>query len=273
MNLSEKEANHFFKLMWALQYFVNRKLNIYPDIHNVTDYKNSDIKKKVTVRTALYNKINIIDSFIKENPQNLLTKDLSIVNNWKKYIGGQFYIERLLMKYAVFIQDENVYGVFGLQQPLNELIHKSQLPLYVNTVLLPYKDKIIYDGMFDGRNIYFGSGIKRELNEVYMKAKQNNRIIISLEIPSKSDLHKSKSNQLKNWKPEIDQLASKTKKLRGSVEHPAIYSPAFSLVKASVGFTQLAVSEGNDPKTLQKALDNVRRAFNKTQTVLNREER
>ena len=272
MNLSKNESVYYFKLMWALQYFVNCKLNIHPKIKNLKDYTDSDIEKKAAVREALYEHIEIIDSFIKENPENLSKEDLLIVSSWKKYVDGQFYIERFLKKYTVFVKDEKVYGVLGLQQALNDLIHKSNLPLYVHTVLLPFKGKIIYDGLLVHHNISFGGGIKRELKETYMRAKQNNRIIDCLEVSCESNRAKSQPKHLKNWKPEIDQLAIKAKKLRGSVEQPTIYSPAFSLVKASVGFAQLAVSNDNDPKTLQKALDKVRRAFNKSQTVLNREE-
>lgn len=272
MNLSEKEANHFFKLMWALQFFVNCKLKIHSEIKNVKDYANCDIEKKVIVRKALYENIDIIDSFVRENPENLSKNDLSIVSNWKKYVGGQFYIERFLKKYTVFIKDRKVYGVLGLQQSLNELIHKSNLPLYIHTFLLPFNNKIIYDGLFEHHNISFGGGIKRELKETYMRAKQNNRIIDCLQISCERNRVKQKSKHTKNWKPEIDLLVNKAKKLRGSVEQPPIYSPAFSLVKASAGFAQLAVSDTNDPEALQKALDKVRRAFNKSQTVLNREE-
>ncbi|MCP3892199.1 MAG: hypothetical protein GY702_25510 [Desulfobulbaceae bacterium] len=272
MNLSKKEYEHFFLLMWALQYFVNCKLKIHPTIQNLRDYTNSDIEKKANVREALYENIEIIDSFIKENPENLSKADLLIVSSWRKYVEGQFYIERFLKKHTVFIQDEKVYGVLGLQQPLNDLVHQSNLPLYVHTVLLPFEGKIIYDGLLGHHNISFGGGVKRELKETYMRAKQNNRIIDCLEMSCNNSSAQSQPKHLKNWKPEIDQLAIKSKKLRGSVEQPTIYSPAFSLVKASVGFAQLAVSNETDPETLQKALDKVRRAFNKSQTVLNREE-
>lgn len=37
--------------------------------------------------------------------------------------------------------------------------------------------KIIYDGLLGFRNIFFGGGIKRNLKENHMQAKQNNRII------------------------------------------------------------------------------------------------
>ena len=273
MKLSEQEANLFFQLMWALQYFVNSKLKIYTKIKNVEDYADSDTEHKVEIRKALYENIELIDSFVQENPQNFSKENLSIITSWKNYIEGDFYIERFLKRYTVFIDENNkVYGVFGLQQGFDELIHRSNLPLYVNTFLLPFKGKIIYDGLFGSRNIHFGGGIKRSLKETYMRAKQNNSIIESLEISKKVCQTKTTAKSLKNWKPELDELAGKVKKLRGAAGHPAIYSPAFSLVKASVEFAQLAVSDENDQKSLYKALDKVRRAYNKSNTVLSREE-
>ena len=77
---------------------------------------------------------------------------------------------------------------------------------------------------------------------------------------------------LKNWKPVLEELALKAKKMKGSVESPAIYSPAFSLVKASIEFAQLVASDVNDQEDLYKSLNKVRRAYNKTNTVLNRQE-
>lgn len=272
MKLSEQEANLFFQLMSSLQYFVNCKLKIHPKIKNVDDYADCDSEKKVEVRKALYENIEIIDSFIQVNPQGFSDESLSIVSSWKNYTDGSFHIERFLKKYTVFIQEDKVYGVLGLKQGFEELIHRSRLPLYVNTILLPFKGKIIYDGLFGAHNIYFGGGIKHDLKETYMRAKQNNRIIDSLEMQSKEDQKEIAAKPLKNWKPELDKLAGQAKKLRGSVGHPAIYSPAFSLVKASIEFAQLAVSDSGDLENLYKAFKKVNRALNKSNTVLNREE-
>ncbi len=105
-----------------------------------------------------------------------------------------------------------------------------------------------------------------------MRAKQNSRIIDSLDKSVAENQNDSEPTSLKNWKPELEELASKAKKLKGSVQSPAIYSPAFSLVKASIEFAQLAVSDANDQEGLYKALQKVRRAFNKSNTVLYREE-
>jgi hypothetical protein len=105
-----------------------------------------------------------------------------------------------------------------------------------------------------------------------MRAKQNNRIIESLEPTQKGPQKKKLSKSLKNWMPELNELAGKAKKIRGSSEHPAICSPAFSLVKASIEFAQLSVSDSADLDHLYKSLRKVERALKKSNMVLNREE-
>lgn len=272
MKLSEQDAKLFFDLMWALQFFVNQKLKILTHVKSLDDYAECSTEKKFEVRKALYADTKLIASFVQENPQNFSEEKLSIVSNWKNFIEGDFHIERFLKRYAVFIKGADVYGVMGLYQGFDELVHRSHLPLYVQTVLLPFKGKIVYDGIFQTYNIYFGGGIKRDLRESYMTAKQNNRIIESLEPTQKGTQKKKLSKPLKNWMPELKELAGKAKNLRGSSEHPAIYSPAFNLVKASIEFAQLAVSDSADLDHLYKSLRKVERALSKSNTVLNREE-
>ncbi len=272
MKLTDQEAGLFYQLMWALQSYVNLKLKMYPQIKTSNDYADCETEQKVAVRNALYKNIELIDSFVQENSQNISQENLSIVSNWKNFISGEFYIERFLKKYAIFIQEETVYGVLGISQGFDELIYYSDLPQYVNTVLLPFKGKIIYDGLLGSHNIYFGSGIKHSLKETYMREKQNNRIVDSLERSREGSQHKKNIKPLKDWKPELEEIAVKVKKLKGSAGHPAILSPAFSLVKASVEFAQLAASGDNDYETLSSALQKVERALDRTDTILYREE-
>jgi len=272
MKLSEQDAKLFFDLMWPLQYFVNKKLKIHTSIKSIDEYAESTDEEKLEVRNLLYADTNLIDSFVKENPQHLSGDKLSIITNWKNFIQGDFFIERLLKKCAIFIKERDVYGVLGLTQGFDELIPRSRIPLSVRTVLLPFKGKIIHDDLFQIYNIIFGGGTKRSLRENYMTAKQNNRIIVSLD-PITTGLQKEKSSKpLKNWKTELNELADIAKKLRGSSEHPAIYGPAFSLVKASIEFSQTAATDSGDLDHLYKSLKKVERALNKSRTVLNRVE-
>lgn len=71
------------------------------------------------------------------------------------------------------------YGVLALSQPFEESIGPF-LPVLVHSVLLPYKDKIIYDGLITSFNISFGPGIRRNLNQDFKEAKARHGIVTSL---------------------------------------------------------------------------------------------
>lgn len=230
------------------------------------------MEEKYKVRNALFADKTLIDSFVSENPQGLSKDHLAIVSKWKYAVLGNFHIERFLKRYAILIQDDKVYGVLGLHQGLEELIHRSHLPLYVETVLLPFKECIVYDGLFSSFNLHFGGGMKQRLKETYLKAKQNQRIIESLDPAKAASPPKKPSKPLKDWTAELDTLYEKAKKLRAGSHDPAIHSPAFSLVKASIEFAQKSVRESPDSAALYKALNKVIRAVRKSSTVLERQE-
>lgn len=54
-------------------------------------------------------------------------------------------------------------------------------PVNVEAVLLPFKGKIIYDGLLLGYNIAFGGGIRSRFTQIYLTAKYKQRIVTSLE--------------------------------------------------------------------------------------------
>ncbi len=66
--------------MWGLQYFVNQKHKMHPNIKGVKGYVECSTEEKLEVRTALYSDIKIIDSFIQENPQKLSIESLDIIS-------------------------------------------------------------------------------------------------------------------------------------------------------------------------------------------------
>ena len=272
MQLSKKDLELYFELMWSLLFFVNQQLKLYPAIKKVKYMEYADMEERVALRDALYENIGFVDSFIKQNPYNFSEEKLLIIAGWKNVIGGEFFVERFLKNFTVFIQDETVYAVLGLRKPLSEIIPRSRLPLYINTYLLPFKGKIVYDGVYGSGNFYFGGGIKEDLRETYMRAKQNQRIIHSLEPAQKTAKKKKAAKTTKNWKPELKALVNKSKKLRSTADSPAIYSPGFSLAKASIQFAELAVTDPDDVDGLYAILQKAQRSLNKAMTVLNRTE-
>ena len=65
------------------------------------------------------------------------------------------------------------------KQPFEELIG-PHLPVLRQTVLLPFKGRIVYDGLLTSYNVSFGPGVRRDLNEDFKTAKDRHGIVTSL---------------------------------------------------------------------------------------------
>lgn len=181
MKLHSNEAALFFKLMLPLQFFVNGKLGILNEIETFQDYKNAPFEQKFKVRNALFENIHLIDEFIDENPADIPLKELSIAAAWKRFVKGDFYVERHLKTSTIFIgNDDKVYAVLGLTDSLDKIFPDYLIPQMTAAILLPFQDKIVSDGFFTANQIYFGSNIRKELKAAYNGAKKKDRIIQNL---------------------------------------------------------------------------------------------
>ena len=148
MNLSPEDASLFFNLMWGLQRYVNQHHHILKDISSFQEYAKLTTEKKFKVRTALWKSPQLIDAYLEENPEALSPEELDIVRKWKGFIKDRFLILRHLKKYSIFIGNKNnVYGVLGVNQNIDEIIPDYALPIMSEAVLLPFKGRIIYDGL------------------------------------------------------------------------------------------------------------------------------
>lgn len=274
MKLNTEDAELFFELTWALQFFVNRKRKIIPDIHSIQDLKELPEERRFLVREALYESPQLIDAYVAENPDEFDIEKLDIIKQWKDFIDDDFYIERYLKNYAIFIgANGKVYAVLALHKDFDAMFPRNYLPMYVKGVLLPFKGRVIYDGFLQSYNVHFGGGMKRSLKESYMRAKQNEKIIHALEEDHKTDNKIVKPEvRAKDWSKELEQLRKIAKKLKGGAGQPVINSPVFSLVKASIELANQTAADSSDVSALIKELRKVERATAKIENILHRSE-
>ena len=267
MQLSPEDTTLFFKLMPALQVFANRQLQALKKLDTVEQYQTISNEQRVKLRNAVYKSPEVIDTFVQENSFGFSTEELEIVSGWKNFIAGNFYIERILKKYAIFIGENNkVYGVLALTEPFRHVLGGMPLPFYLKTVLLSFKSKIIYDGLIEGYNIYFGGGVSTSMSNLYQAAKLQGKIIESLDPNWQPP--EPKVVIRKNWKPLLDELSEKASKLRAGGGDGVVMSPAFSLIRASLEFAQAAVEKPNNLDALDKPMQKLQHAFEKLQDVV-----
>ena len=185
MQVKPTEGRLFYKLYAALMCYVNRRLEIVPGELTVPDeYLGLTPTKRTELRAVLFERRELIDDFVQDNPFRLSADELEPVHEWKRAVFGNFVVFRYLKKHTIFLNvgdDCRAYGVLGLADPLEKLVGSS-LPKCVETVLLPFQGKIIYDGVLNFVNVAFGGGLAQKLNECYREARAHRGIITSLPV-------------------------------------------------------------------------------------------
>jgi hypothetical protein len=269
MKLSTADAEHFFDLMWALQFYVNQRLQMAPYLNTIQLYKSASLEEKAPIRAAVYENLPLIDDFARENPAQLTTEELAIIRSWQQHvIAGNFFVERFLKNGAIFLDDSahDVYQVWGLHDSLEEMFEGAALPIRVQTALLPFKGHIVFDGLLSIYRIYFGSGVRSSLRESYMAAKQNGRIITNLEAKTRPKAPKLPS---KEWQKLAKEVTAVSKKLKGKRSAP-IQTQVFSVLRASAELVETAVNSPDNLEELWELHDKVQRSLNRLESVLHR---
>src|ERR1019366_4303139 len=140
MLLEPQDVELFFRLHRALMFFVNQRLKVIPNkLATPEEFAALSPEVRVKVRDALNANLDLIQSFVDENPANLSEGELDIVRSWRHLVHGKFYVFRELAKYTVFLSITTppiAYGVLALSDPFDLLIRRP-LPIMVQTVLLP----------------------------------------------------------------------------------------------------------------------------------------
>jgi len=273
MRVTHDDAAQFFRLMWGLQLFVNQRLVVLPKqsaVKSVEAYARLNLKAKTPVREALWDHPELIDAYTQANPNGLPAEEVAIISQWKHFVKGSFFVFRYLKDYAVFIGDTQIYAVKALFDPFDEVIPNYALPVQIDTVLLPFKRRIIYDGMVHIYSIAFGGGMREELRQVYMAAKEAGRIIASLEGGAPATLPTPAKRKLTPGSEGlVTEIAEKSKGLHGGT---AIQSAAFSLLRASAEIAELAVLHPESLDELENAGAQASRALTKLRNAVGRAE-
>lgn len=180
MYLADYEAKTFYKLWLGLLEYTNQKYHVAPQIKEMVHAETLNPQELVPIKNKLWEDKLLIDEYLEEHKSFLSSREIELITNWKRHVGGRFVIIKHLKKYSVFMDQKNggkLFGVVGISNPIQEMY---QLPVYVDAVLLPFNGRIIYDSLMISYNVSFGSGIKAGFNDDYRRIKNIYGIIAEL---------------------------------------------------------------------------------------------
>ena len=181
LRLPASEVERFYTLHPALLLYANQQLGLAPSVTTIPQLLAMPEAERYELRSAFYKYRHLLEAFVHDNPQRFSVEDLAIVESWKHLVQGQFYVFRHLQQYTVFLDvgpPPKAYGVLALHDDFADVF--PRVPLLIETVLLPFKHQIIYDGQCQYYNIFFGRGITRDLQDSYQRAQAQYGIITSL---------------------------------------------------------------------------------------------
>jgi hypothetical protein len=176
MILTPEEYNEFLEAHLRLLYFYHLKLTVRNQ--SFSDFRNQSLKVKYNARNYFHENFTILDNFLEQSTE-INANQKKILTGFKQKISSDFVILRLLKSGAIFIdiETEKVYSVFALSDSFDQFF--ESFPVLIRTTILPFKDKIIYDG-FLNLLAYIGPGTAWDLNSIYMKVKGKKMIIKNL---------------------------------------------------------------------------------------------
>lgn len=275
MNLSAEETQLFYKLRFALLGYVNRHLNVLPKVTTAAQIREQAAK----LRDALLAHPDLLERFVAENPHGFSEQELAIVANWRHHVTGDFYIMRHLKPYSVFMgtgKEPHLYGVLGLIDPLEAVIGGAPLPVMVKATLLPFGNRIIYDGLMVLYRIVFGKGIRTGLNREYKRLKDQEGIIEQLVGPSgepqiRTSLdRKAPRKPAPDWRPVVEGIVAQAEKMRQT--DTRLQAAAFGLLRAAASLAQATLREQDAEVQAVRCLRSVHTALTKLENILYEEE-
>ena len=216
MILTEKEYIKYLEIHLRLMFYVGKRKKLIPEMATIQEFMGYSRMDKFPIRNVVYENIHMLDDFIEESSGNLSEEDIEIIQGFKCFRQGTFYVVKLTKKYAYFLGEKYVYGVHALGDPFQTFWGNS-LPVMIETVLLPYKGKIVYDGFVQNYSVRFGKGIRDSIKNNCALAEAKYGMITQL--PEKVDqsmlessverellvMMKTKSSRENNWY-EIERL-------------------------------------------------------------------
>jgi hypothetical protein len=165
-------------------YWINEKYKITPPFKKPVYPTPFNEEPFVHIREKLWANPQWIKEFVKDESGKDLTQDeQEILLSWSKnFIADNFIAIKQLKKYALLIQTskpEKIYAVVGISQSLQS-VARHVFPKMISVVLLPFKDKIIYDSFVGTYKISLGAQIRKSLKADCRKIQEENGIIETL---------------------------------------------------------------------------------------------
>ena len=178
MLLSEADSDLFYTLWRPMLHAANLQEKMFPGL-NIIKAARLNPEQMAKISRWIWKNPPFIDQYLEKNP-SLPADHREIISGWKRNYYGTWIVERYLKSGTVFIGSNNtVLLVQGLKSTYEEMFGYWGLPVGIRATVLPFRNKIITDGLVEVLPVQMGPGIRRNMKEIYSEARQKKQVFSS----------------------------------------------------------------------------------------------
>lgn len=177
MTLPPEIAKEFISLHSRVMLFAGQESGNLPQAMTVEELMTAGPNVLIEHRDNIYKDFSVLDRYATAIKGTVPDQWIEDLKGFKHYVRDRFFVMKHYKKYTVLMGNDQLYGVLGLTQSIEEIIPEWALPAMVKTVLLPFRGHYVYDGLMVTANISIGRGMSASLNEQFKRLKAINGII------------------------------------------------------------------------------------------------
>ncbi len=199
LHLEEREFHVFINLYTELLLFSGKRNGSIPQNMTMQKFRNLPVSKKSELREGMYESDDVFKAFLSQNEKKISKEEAGLVAGFNDYERGVFYVVGKTKEFFHLLGEKYTYGVKAISPSSRDLL-EGDYPLMINTVLLPFQDKIICDGLVSYYNLIFGKNTSASLKSQAAGSTAKFGIIQSLPaIPQKIDVKEQNERLLLSW--------------------------------------------------------------------------
>ncbi|MDR1796768.1 MAG: SEC-C domain-containing protein [Clostridiales Family XIII bacterium] len=163
--MKEEQAQLLYHLLLGLARYTNDRFQVVEDLFDYETLSMDTEKMSVLLDYIWERGDRIIDDFIAENPWGFSLDELEIVGSWKHRVYSHFFVVAHRDRGSVLLLDDRAFLVSGISNDIDEIL--PDLPSGVETALLPFEGRIVYDTIFRSLPVVLGPSIRKMVKEQY----------------------------------------------------------------------------------------------------------
>lgn len=165
--LNRRDVDFYYETFIPFIKWYGKRINL-PIAENYLNNTISQNDLHEVIKEASKLNFSLVNEYI--NKTNLSERQNNFLLGLKKSIFGNFIVAKLTNEGALFLYNDVIYLVKGLYTPITSIFYQ-ELPVFTETLILPFEGHIISSGIYNSYNVSVGPNLRKNIKKDLMNKK------------------------------------------------------------------------------------------------------